>query len=65
MMKKEKIKVCKRCGVKPVLETWHSGGLVCAVRCDNPDRGDGCDWKFDYSKSNNLADAIRKWNEVN
>lgn len=60
-----KIKACKQCGVKPVLETWNSGGLKCAVRCNNPDRGDDCDWKFYHSLSDNIEDAIRKWNEVN
>lgn len=59
------LKVCKRCGVKPVLERWSSGGLKYAVRCNNPDRGEGCDWKFYYSRSNNPEDAIKKWNEVN
>lgn len=60
-----KLKVCKRCGVKPVLERWSSGGLKYAVRCNNPDRGGGCDWKFYHSRSNNPEDAIKKWNEVN
>lgn len=59
------LKVCKRCGVKPVLEIWNSGGFKCAVRCNNPDRGDACDWKFYYSLSRKREDAIRKWNEVN
>ena len=62
---KIRAKVCKRCGVNPVLETWCSGGFKCAVRCNNPDRGDECDWKFYHSLSNSKEDAIRKWNEVN
>lgn len=60
-----RLKVCKQCGVKPVLERWSSGGLKYAVRCNNPDRGDECDWKFYHSMSKNPEDAIRKWNEVN
>lgn len=63
-----KIKECKHCKVKPVLERWSSGsitGFTYAVRCDNPDRGDRCDWKFYRSMSNNMEDAIRKWNEDN
>lgn len=60
-----RLKMCKRCGVKPVLERWSSGGLRYAVRCNNPDRGDECDWKFYQSISKNPEDAIRKWNEVN
>ena len=60
-----KLKICNRCRVKPALEIWKSGGLKCAVRCNNPDRGDECDWKFYYSLSNNKEDAIRKWNDVN
>jgi len=62
---KMKMKVCKRCGIKPVLEVWGGGGLKCAVRCNNPDRADGCDWKFYHSLSNNKDDAVRRWNEVN
>ena len=62
---REKLKICKRCGVEPVLETWSSGGLKCAVRGNNPDRGDDCDWKFYHSLSSNSKEAIRKWNEVN
>lgn len=60
-----KIKVCKCCGVKPVFEMWSSGGFKCAVRCNNPDRGDECDQKFYHSLSDNREEAIRKWNEVN
>lgn len=60
-----KLKVCKRCGVKPVLEMWRSGGFKCAVRCNNPDRGDNCDYKFYHSLSYRREDAIKKWNEVN
>lgn len=60
-----KLKLCKKCGVKPVLERWSSGGMTYAVRCNNPDRGDGCDWKFDYSKTRNPEETIRRWNEVN
>lgn len=60
-----KAKACKRCGVNPVMEMWNSDGLKCAIRCNNPDRGNECDWKFYHSLSNNKEDAIRKWNEVN
>lgn len=59
------IKVCKHCGIKPVLEMWSSGGFKCAVRCNNPDRGNECNQKFYQSISNNREDAIRKWNDVN
>ena len=58
-------KVCNRCGVKPILEKWSSGGPKYAVRCNNPDRGDDCDWKFYHSLSSNREEAIKKWNEVN
>ena len=57
--------MCKCCGVKPVLETWSSGGFKCAVRCNNPDRGDECDKKFYHSLSNNREDAIQKWDDIN
>lgn len=60
-----RLKPCKTCGTKPVLEHWASGGMNYAVRCDNPDRGDGCDCKFYYSKSKNQEESIRLWNEVN
>lgn len=59
----KKLKPCKTCGVKPVLEHWSSGGPMYAVRCDNPDRPDSCSDAFDYSKSRNPEEAIKKWNE--
>lgn len=61
----EKLKPCpcKICGGKPAIEYWSSGGLVVAVRCDNPDRPDACDEAFYYSRSKNLKEAVRKWNE--
>lgn len=49
----------------PILETWYSGGFKCAVRCNNPDRGDGCDWKFYRTISRSVEDAIQKWNDIN
>ena len=60
---REKLIPCKNCGVKPVMEFWRSGGLIVAVRCDNPDRPDACDEAFYYSRSKNLKEAVRKWNE--
>lgn len=59
------LKLCKRCGVKPVLEKWHSGGPLYAVRCNNPDREAKCDWKFYHSMSRNMKKTIRIWNEDN
>lgn len=41
--KDKRLKPCRICGVKPVLEHWTSGGPMYAVRCDNPDRQDVCD----------------------
>lgn len=58
-----KMKPCKTCGVKPVLEHWASGGPMYAVRCNNPDRPNACDRAFNYSKSRNPDEAVRKWNE--
>lgn len=63
--KRRNLKVCKRCGVIPILETWYSGGFKCAVRCKKPDRGDGCDWKFYRTISRSVEDAIQKWNDIN
>lgn len=60
-----KLKPCKTCGVKPVLEHWSSGGKWWAVRCNNPDRGDGCDWKFNHTKTRHPEETKRLWNEVN
>ena len=60
---RENLKPCKKCGGKPVREHWYSGGLVFAVRCDNPDRPDTCSEAFYYSRSKDSKEAIRKWNE--
>ncbi len=60
---RENLKPCKKCGGKPVREHWYSGGLVFAVRCDNPDRPDTCSEAFYYSRSKDPKEAIRKWNE--
>lgn len=62
---RKRMKPCKRCGVNPVLETWNSGGLKCAVHCNNPNRENECDWKFYYTMSNNQEEAIKKWNDIN
>lgn len=59
-----KIKPCKHCGVRPVVERL-SGDRSFAVRCNNPDRGDICDQKFYNTISNSSEEAIKKWNEVN
>lgn len=64
-MTSKRLKICARCGVKPVLEKWTSAGAWFAVRCNNPDRGDGCDYKFYASKSRSPEEAIQKWNELN
>lgn len=60
-----KLKPCKRCGIAPVLERWASDGKWYAVRCNNPDRVDECDYKFYKSMSNNPAESARIWNELN
>ncbi|MGI6235718.1 MAG: hypothetical protein ACOYI6_10785, partial [Christensenellales bacterium] len=59
----KRLKPCKTCSVKPVLEHWSSGGPMYAVRCDNPERPDSCDEAFDYSKNRNPEKAIERWNE--
>lgn len=59
----KRLKPCKTCGVKPVLEHWSSGGPMFAVRCDNPDRPNSCDLAFHYSKCRNPQEAIKRWNE--
>ena len=61
-MSKVKLKPCSVCGVMPVFELWASGGTICAIRCNNPDRPDSCDIPFYYSRSNNSDEAIIKWN---
>ena len=58
-----RLKPCRTCGTRPVLEHWSSGGPVYAVRCDNPDRPESCDEAFYYSKSRDPEKAIAKWNE--
>lgn len=58
-----KLKPCRTCGTKPVLEHWASGGPMYAVRCDNPDRPDSCSDAFYYSMCRNPDEAIRRWNE--
>ena len=57
-----RLKPCKNCGVKPVLEHWASGGPMLAVRCDNPDRPDDCDEGFYVSKCRDPNKAIEAWN---
>ena len=59
-MSKVKLKPCSVCGVMPVFELWASGGTICAIRCNNPDRPDSCDIPFYYSRSNNSDEAIIK-----
>lgn len=59
----KRLKPCKTCGIKPVLEHWTSGGSMFAVRCNNPDRPDSCDGGFYYSMCRNPEEAIDKWNE--
>lgn len=59
----KRLKPCKTCGVKPVLEYWTSGGPVFAVRCDNPNRPDSCSEGFYQSKCRDPMEAIEKWNE--
>lgn len=49
---RKNLKPCRICGGDPVMEYWHSGGSVVAVRCDNPDRPDACSEAFYYSRSN-------------
>ena len=61
--KDRRLKPCKTCGTKPVLEHWSSGGPMFAVRCDNPDRPDSCDDAFYYSKCRNPDETVRRWNE--
>ena len=61
----KKLKLCKKCGVVPILEMWNSGGLWCAIRCNNPDRSDECDDKFYASMSHSPEETIKKWNELN
>lgn len=58
-----KLKPCKTCGVKPVVETWASGGLKFAIRCDNPNRPESCSIPFYLSISKSKDEAINKWNE--
>ena len=62
-MKSRKLKPCKTCGTRPVLEHWSSGGKKYAVRCDNPDRPVSCDEAFYYSMCGNPDEAKRRWNE--
>ena len=57
------LKPCKTCGVKPVMESWSSGGARFAVRCNNPDRPESCSDAFYYSMSRFPEEAVRKWNE--
>lgn len=63
MIQRKRLKACKTCGTKPVLEHWASGGPMYAVRCNNPDRPDSCDEVFYYSMCNNPDKAISRWNE--
>lgn len=58
-----RLKPCKTCGTKPVLEHWASGGQKYAVRCNNPDRPDSCDKAFYYSICVDPDEAVRRWNE--
>ena len=60
--KDKRLKPCRICGVKPVLEHWTSGGPMYAVRCDNPDRQDVCDNAFYHSKCRDPEEAIELWN---
>ena len=61
--KDRRLKPCKNCGVRPVLETWASGGMMFAIRCDNPDRPDDCDNGFNLSKCRNPDEAVKRWND--
>ena len=58
-----RLKPCKTCGTKPILESWASGGAKFAVRCSNPDRPDSCTDAFFYSMSRFEDETIRRWNE--
>jgi len=51
---------CKRCGSVPAIETWHSGGFMCMIRCSNPD----CYFPGDYPRGRNIEAVKAEWNEL-
>ena len=36
-MEMEKLKSCPFCGGRAIIERWASGGMMCMVKCGNPD----------------------------
>lgn len=54
------VEPCKKCGKRPILEHWHSGGIMYMVRCDTPT----CDVPiYGYPSGRNVDDVINAWNE--
>lgn len=57
-----KLKLCRFCKSKPIVESWNSKGLMFMVKCPKDD----CKVPFNgYPTGHNLDEVKKEWNRRN
>ena len=59
----DKLKPCRLCGKRAIIENWSSGGPMYMAKCSNPDCEIGQEIT-NIAKGHNLPRVITEWNQM-